>query len=115
MALKNYYVYIMTNKPHGVLYTGFTNNLIRRTYQHKHKLIDGFTKKYNVDKLVYYEIHHDPMSAIIREKRIKKWKRAWKIELIEGMNPEWKDLYYDLLGGKDGEGCIGEGFPLARE
>ncbi|APF20124.1 putative endonuclease [Caldithrix abyssi DSM 13497] len=55
------------------------------------------------------------MSAIIREKRIKKWKRAWKIELIEGMNPEWKDLYYDLLGGKDGEGCIGEGFPLARE
>jgi len=101
--LKFYFVYIMTNKPRGVLYTGVTNNLIKRTYQHKYKLLEGFTKRYNLDKLVYYEVHNNPSSAIIREKRIKKWRRAWKIKLIESMNPEWQDLYFDLIGMEEKE------------
>ncbi len=87
----------MTNKKYGTLYTGVTNDLIKRVYQHKEALIDGFTKRYNLKKLVYYEIFNDIREAIKREKAIKKWRREWKIKLIEKMNPEWKDLYYDLL------------------
>ncbi|GMU97211.1 GIY-YIG nuclease family protein [Ignavibacterium album] len=89
--MKDYYIYIMTNKS-KTLYTGMTNNLNRRVYEHKNKLIEGFTKKYNIDKLIYFELFNNPKDAIRREKQIKGWIRKKKIELIESMNPEWKDL-----------------------
>jgi len=88
---KNYYVYIMTNRS-KTLYTGVTNNLIRRVYEHKNKLVEGFTKKYNIRRLVYFEETSDVQTAIGREKQIKGWLRAKKIVLIESKNPEWKDL-----------------------
>ncbi len=88
---KQYYVYIMTNKSR-TLYTGVTSNLIRRVYEHKNKLIDGFTKKYNITKLIYYELTNEVTSAIAREKQIKGWLRKKKFALIESMNPQWKDL-----------------------
>ena len=91
-----YYVYILTNKGNSVLYTGVTNNLKRRIFEHKNKLADGFTKKYNVDKLIYFDYTTDIYSAISREKQIKGWRREKKIDLINVMNPEWKDLFYDL-------------------
>jgi putative endonuclease len=96
MNTKQYYVYIMTNKGNTVLYTGVTNNLIKRLYEHKKKLVEGFTKKYNVVKLVYYEIFRDCFSAIQREKQIKAGSRKKKEELINSMNSEWKDLYDGL-------------------
>ena len=89
---KSYYVYIVTNKRNGTLYIGVTSNLIRRINEHKNKLIQGFTNKYNLTKLVYYEETDDVTIAIEREKRMKKWYRKWKIELIEGENPDWDDL-----------------------
>ena len=89
---KHYYVYIMASKRNGTLYTGVTSNLLKRIWQHKNKRMTGFTKKYNVKNLVYYEIHEDPINAITREKQIKKWNRAWKISLIEAENPELNDL-----------------------
>jgi len=89
--MERYYVYIMTNKSR-TLYTGITNNLERRVYEHKNKLIEGFTKKYNITKLVYYEISNDVEAAIAREKQIKGWLRRKKIALIESVNPQWKDL-----------------------
>jgi putative endonuclease len=95
--IKNYYVYILASKRNGTLYVGVTSNLAKRIYEHKHKLIGGFTKKYNVDRLVYYETTQDVESAILREKRLKKWKRQWKVELIERKNPNWKDLYYYII------------------
>jgi len=91
MDAKEYYVYMMTNRSR-TLYTGVTNNLEKRAYEHKHKMIDGFTKKYNITKLVYYETTNDVNSAISREKQIKGWLRSKKVALIESMNPEWKDL-----------------------
>lgn len=95
--MKNYYVYILASKRNGTLYIGITSNLPGRVYQHKTKKIKGFTEKYNVDKLVYYEQGEDPYNAIAREKQLKKWKRQWKIELIEKENPNWKDLYDDII------------------
>lgn len=92
MMDKQYYVYLLASKPYGTLYTGITSNLIQRIYQHKQELVDGFTKKYNVHQLVYYEIHLDVNEAILREKRIKKWNRQWKINLIQRDNPQWLDL-----------------------
>ena len=89
--MKDYFVYIMTNKS-KTLYTGVTNNLVRRVYEHKNKLIEGFTKKYNINKLVYFELFDNPDDAIKREKQIKGWLQKKKIDLIESMNPEWKDL-----------------------
>jgi putative endonuclease len=94
--MKQYYVYIMTNKS-KTLYTGVTNNLQRRVYEHKHKLCPGFTSKYNIDKLVYFEVTPDVHSAIAREKQIKGWLRSRKIMLIESANPEWNDLSADWL------------------
>ena len=94
---KNYYVYILTNKNNTVLYTCVTNNLVRRVYEHKEKLIDGFTKKYNCSKLVWYEVHKDAYSAISKEKQIKAGSRKKKLELIISMNHEWKDLYNEML------------------
>ncbi len=89
---KQYYIYIMINKLNRVLYTGLTSNLEKRVYEHKSKLIEGFTKKYNVDKLVYYEEFDDINEAIAREKQIKSGSRQKKIDLITKMNPVWKDL-----------------------
>jgi putative endonuclease len=92
--MKTYYVYIMTNKS-GTLYTGVTNNLERRVYEHKNKLMPGFTSKYNITKLIYYEEGNDVNAAFAREKQIKGWLRAKKIALIESVNPEWHDLSLD--------------------
>ena len=89
--MKDYYVYILSNT-HKTLYIGVTNNLVRRMYEHKHKLIDGFSKKYNLNKLVYFEQCNSIKDAIKREKQLKNWHRGWKINLIESINPEWKDL-----------------------
>ncbi len=94
---KQYYLYILASKRNGTLYIGITNDLIRRIGEHKSKLIEGFSKKYNVDRLVFFEIYNDVSEAITREKRLKKWNRHWKIKLIEEMNPEWNDLYDDLF------------------
>lgn len=93
--MKQYCVYILSSIS-GVLYIGVTGDLKKRVYQHKHKAVDGFTKKYNVDKLVYFEQTEDVMSALEREKQLKKWTRIKKINLIEKMNQEWKDLYETL-------------------
>jgi putative endonuclease len=92
--LVKYYVYIM-NSPTGTLYTGVTNDLMRRVYEHKQKVIEGFTKTYNVTRLAYYEETMDVNTAIAREKQIKGWRRSKKIELIKSMNPTWKDLAED--------------------
>ena len=91
-----YYVYIMTNKGDAVVYTGMTSDLKRRIYEHKGKLVDGFTRKYNIHKLVYYEVFEDIENAILREKQIKGGSREKKNELINSMNKEWRDLYGDL-------------------
>jgi len=91
-----YYIYIITNKRNTVLYTGVTNDLKKRIYEHKTKLIDGFTKKYNVSKLVYYEVFSDIYNAIAREKQIKGGSRKRKIHLIDSMNSDWRDLYEEL-------------------
>jgi putative endonuclease len=90
---QQYFVYIMTNKNNTVLYTGITNNLRKRAFQHREKLSEGFTKRYNVTKLVYYEVFDDPENAILREKQIKGGSRRKKIALIENANSEWADLY----------------------
>jgi putative endonuclease len=93
---KHYYVYILSSKKYGTLYVGVTSNLERRIYEHKAELVDGFTKKYHVHELVYYEIHSDIYEAITREKQIKRWKRQWKIKLIEQNNPQWINLRIGL-------------------
>lgn len=90
---KNSYIYILTNKKHGVLYIGVTADLSKRIWEHKNKITKGFTKKYNLDKLVYCEHYEDITMAIKREKILKSWKRDWKIKLIETINPNWDDLY----------------------
>jgi len=95
--MKQYYVYILTSRKNGTLYIGVTSDLLKRIYEHKQNLIDGFTKKYHVHYLVYYEVHNDIREAIIREKQIKKWNRKWKLRLIEEMNPNWRDLYNEII------------------
>ena len=94
--MKNAYVYILTNKKDGALYIGVTSNLLQRIWQHKNKFVDGFTKRYNLNKLVYYEIFDDIENAIIREKQLKGKLRQKKIDLIEKNNPDWNDLYLDI-------------------
>ena len=93
----SYYVYILTKERNSVFYVGVTNDLIRRVYEHKEGLVPGFTKKYDVKMLVYYECFDDIYEAIHREKIIKKWKRKFKVDAIERSNPEWRDLYFDLI------------------
>lgn len=95
--MRTYCVYILASKRNGTLYIGVTNDLVKRVYEHKNNLIEGFTKKYSVHGLVYYEQTEDINSAIQREKTLKKWNRAWKIGLIEKFNPGWKDLYNELI------------------
>ncbi|OGP96829.1 MAG: hypothetical protein A2Z39_04485 [Deltaproteobacteria bacterium RBG_19FT_COMBO_46_9] len=99
---KQYYVYILAGRRNGTLYTGVTSNLIKRVWEHKEKAVDGFTKRYDIDKLVYFEQYQDSVKAISREKRIKKYPRKWKLNLIERENPRWKDLYKDLVPGYPG-------------
>ncbi len=111
--MKTYYLYILASKKNGTLYTGVANNLVKRVYEHKENLVPDFTQKYNVHHLVYYEEFSDIYSAIAREKRIKKWKRQWKINLIEKMNPDWRDLYDNFdccpsVGGVDSSGNPGQ-------
>ena len=91
------YVYILASRKHGTLYIGVTSNLVQRIWQHKHNQVEGFTSKYSVHHLVYYEISESIRTAIAREKQLKKWNRQWKINLIESMNPEWRDLYEGLI------------------
>ena len=92
-----YYVYILANKRNGTLYIGVTNDLIKRVFEHKEKLVEGFSKKYDLSLLVYFESTSDINSAIEREKQIKRWNRAWKLRLIEKDNPNWEDLYSELI------------------
>lgn len=94
---KLYFVYILASKKYGTLYIGVTDNLIKRVYQHKEKLADGFSSKYSVDKLVHFKIFESIKEAIVREKQLKKWKRDWKINLIEQENLNWDDLYPNLI------------------
>jgi putative endonuclease len=91
-----YYVYILASQKNGTTYIGMTNDLIRRTSEHREKMIAGFSRQNNTTKLVYYEQYTDVQDAIVREKKMKKWNRPWKIELIEKNNPEWRDLWFDL-------------------
>lgn len=92
-----YYVYMLASKKNGVLYIGTTNDLVRRVYEHKTKPVQSFTSRYNVSLLVWFEVYDDPLNAISREKELKKWRREWKVELIEANNAEWHDLYASIL------------------
>ena len=93
---KQFYVYILASKRNGTLYTGVTSNLTKRAWEHKEGLVEGFTKKYSVKMLVYYETFEDVGSAIMREKQIKKWERKWKLRMIEEKNPQWNDLFGEI-------------------
>jgi putative endonuclease len=92
-----YYVYLLASQPHGTLYVGVTRDLVRRVHEHRSKLVEGFTARYGVDRLVWFESTESVEAAIVREKQIKRWNRAWKIALIEQANPAWQDLYESLL------------------
>jgi putative endonuclease len=96
--MKEYYVYILASKKNGTLYIGVTSDLTKRVWEHKSDLVEGFTKKYGVHTLVYYENTGSAYAAITREKNLKAWERAWKVELIEEKNPQWKDLYEEIAG-----------------
>jgi putative endonuclease len=89
---RQFFIYIMTNKPNGTLYIGFTNNLVRRVFEHRNGLGSGFTSKYGLRTLVYYEVFATAFDAIQRETSLKRWRRSWKLELIESLNPQWRDL-----------------------
>jgi len=105
--MKQYYVYILCSERNGTLYTGITSDLLKRVYEHKNNLVEGFTQKYCIHRLVWYETHRSPENAILREKQIKAWKRQWKLRLIEENNPEWNDLYEII--------CEDTGFLPAQE
>ena len=94
---KQFFVYILTNRAYGTLYVGITNDLIRRVWEHKNNVVKGFTAEHGLHDLVWYEVHGDPIEAITREKRIKKWHRDWKVNLIQAKNPDWKDLYSEIV------------------
>jgi len=95
--MKIFYVYILASKRNGTLYIGVTSNLIKRIYQHKNGFVNGFSEKYDVHMLIYYEQFSSIYSAISREKQLKHWRRKWKLELIERNNPNWRDLYFDII------------------
>ena len=96
MMEKQFYVYMLASRWNGTLYLGVTSDIVKRVWQHKNGFAEGFTKKYGIKRIVYYEIHEDAENAIKREKLLKKWRRAWKVELIEEENSEWRDLYADI-------------------
>ena len=98
MNAKQPAVYILASQPNGTLYAGVTSNLLQRTWQHREHLVDGFTAKYGVSQLVWYELHVDMEHAITREKQLKKWERRWKLRLINEFNPDWRDLWPDVIG-----------------
>ncbi len=100
---KHYYVYILANRRNGTLYIGITNNIVRRIWEHKNKFVEGFSRKYGTDKLVYLEEFSDPENAIRYEKRLKKYNRQWKMNLIEKQNPRWEDLYETVVTGLPGQ------------
>jgi putative endonuclease len=93
-----YYVYILASRKDGATYVGITNDLVHRVYEHRQKAVPSFTSRYNITQLVRFEIYEDPVSAISREKELKKWKRGWKVQLIETENPQWLDLYGTICG-----------------
>jgi putative endonuclease len=93
-----FYVYLLASRKQGTLYLGVTKDLVRRVYQHKSKALAGFTSRYDVRRLVWFECYDDPTTAITREKEMKKWRREWKVALIEEANPDWKDLYPEIIG-----------------
>ena len=90
-------VYMLASKRNGTLYIGVTSDLVKRVWEHKNHMVGGFTKRYGVHQLVWYELHENMESAIEREKRLKEWKRAWKLQLIESVNPDWQDLYHCIV------------------
>ncbi len=94
----SYYVYLLASRRQGTLYLGVTNDLVRRVHEHKTKAVPGFTERYGVDRLVWFELYDDPTAAIAREKAVKKWRRDWKIRLIDEQNPEWRDLFPAIVG-----------------
>jgi putative endonuclease len=96
VEVMSYYVYILASRKDGAIYIRITNDIVRRVYQHRTKAVPGFTSKYNITRLVWFEVYDDPTSAISREKEVKKWKRAWKIQLVEAKNPDWNDLYESI-------------------
>jgi putative endonuclease len=108
--MRTYYVYVLANKRRGTLYVGFTSDLARRVWAHKERVVEGFSKEYGLHLLVWFEVHQDPYIARTRERTLKKWKRVWKFQLVEEMNPEWRDLYRESInmgpgfrrGGKHG-------------
>jgi putative endonuclease len=97
MTERSFYVYILASGQYGTLYIGFTSDLIKRVFEHRNDLVEGFTRRYGVHHLVYFEKHDSAEAAITREKSIKRWRRDWKIDLIEKTNPEWRDLYDDIV------------------
>ncbi|MFA5941798.1 MAG: GIY-YIG nuclease family protein [Sinimarinibacterium sp.] len=97
-AMKEPFVYILASRRNGTLYIGVTSSLVKRIYEHKNDLADGFTKQYGVHMLVWYEQHDSMESAILREKQLKKWNRGWKLKLVEASNPDWRDLWQDIAG-----------------
>ena len=98
MMGKTYFVYIVTNRKHGTVYTGVTSDIVGRTYEHREGVLPGFTRTHGCKRLVWFEMHEDVYEAIAAEKRIKKWQRAWKDRLIEEANPDWRDLWWDIIG-----------------
>ena len=95
---KSSYIYILANRRYGTIYTGVTVDLVKRTWQHKDGFVEGFAKQHSIKQLVWYEVHEDLHAAIKREKQIKKWNRVWKIRLIQEQNPQWRDLYPEVVG-----------------
>ncbi len=94
---KQSYVYILADGRYGTLYIGVTSNLLQRVWQHREKLVEGFTKQHNIHQLVWFETHSDILAAITREKQLKKWNRSWKVKFVSEHNPTWRDLYHDIL------------------
>jgi putative endonuclease len=97
VSVKSYWVYILASRPRGTLYVGMTNDLVRRVYQHREGLVEGFSREHGVKMLVYYEQHAAALAAIQREKNIKHWSRAWKVDLIRTLNPDWRDLWDGII------------------
>lgn len=97
ISSRQFYVYLLASQKNGTLYCGVTNDLVRRVYEHRQGLVEGFTRKHNVKMLVWFEVHETAEAAIVREKQIKEWKRAWKLELIENGNSDWRDLYLEIV------------------